>query len=47
MDGLAPQLEGKLGSVETIVLFDRPSATVAVTFRCAVSIEVMGRGMAL
>ena len=33
MDGLAPQLEGKLGSVQTIVLFDRPSGTATGTFR--------------
>ena len=38
MDGLAPQLEGKLGSVEIIVLFARPSGTVTGTFRWAVSI---------
>ena len=38
MDGLAPQLEGKLGCVETIVIFARPSGTATGTFRCAVSI---------
>ena len=46
MDGLAPRLEGKLGSLQSIVLFGRPSNTVAGTFRRAVSIWIMVRGMA-
>ena len=37
MDGLAPQLEGKLGSLEIIALFGRPSSTVTGTFRRAAS----------
>ena len=38
MDGLATQLEGKLGCVETIVIFARPSGTATGNFRRAASI---------
>ena len=45
MDGLAAQLEGKLGSLEIIALFDRPSGTATGTFRRTGSTYVMGRGI--